>query len=218
MSDEDGPLSRHLPREDFDKTFTPLLQEPVRAAMLGSMPSIVAALVGLELLDEVAKRGGTLVLPSAIEEAKSLLALAVTDGVPPHCRGEATEILRWVLDPPAEVEPPLPADTHLRTMQAADVRSRITVAKWAIAEGLDIELEWYDPEEDRWPRRRATPDRVDDESGDEPSLVIETLAGDLSVPIADIRWLMPVARREDAIRTKSARVLTFPGATRREEE
>ncbi len=211
----DTPFRHLSPRSDLRDTFPPAEVATVRAAMLGSPTAVSAALVALELLELVAERAGTRVRPSAIEEATTLLRVATADGVDPQCSDEARRIAAW-LEGAAEAlrEAPDEEDDNVRVMHESDIRSRLDLARYAIAEELDLELEWWDPEDQRWPRRRATPARVDD---DPATLVIETLAGDLEIPMEDVRWMMPVERRDDAVRTRVGKVLEFPSFSSEEE-
>lgn len=218
MSDDDRPFEGWEARWDLDESFPPSLQPNIRGAIFSAMPSITASFVALELLRLVAARGGTRVTPSAIEGALEVLAHAVTDDVPPHCRDEARRIASWLSDPPAEARTEPQPDADLRVMHESDVRSRVALVRWAVAEELDLELEWFDPDEGRWPRRRATPVGVVDDDEEDPLLVIETLAGESKIPVSHIRWLMPVERRDDAVRSRVATVLTFPTFDRDEEE
>lgn len=215
MSD-DHPLNPRLPRDDLDETFPPRLVETLGPGVLTTPAQVNAALVAAELLALVARGGGSRIRPAEIDEALGNLDRAVTADVRAHCRDEARRIAAWIEDPPQTAEPVDPPLDDLGLMHAADIRSRISVARWAMESELELELEWYEPRSDLWPRERGTPTEILDPDADTAVLAIETANGEYEIPVANIRWLMPVERRE-RLTPHRARVLTFPGASDAEE-
>lgn len=214
---EDDVLKGRLPRRDIEEAFPPRLVDTLGPGVLTTPAQVNAALVAAELLALVARRGGSRIRPAEVDEALANLDRAVTGDVRAHCRDEARRIAAWIEDPPrgeAPVEGPL---DDLGLMHAADIRSRVSVAKWAMAAGLELELEWYEPETDIWPRERGTPTDIFDPDEDTAVLAIETATGEYEIPVVNIRWLMPVERR-DRPTPHRARVLTFPGAPAAPEE
>ena len=209
----DDTFGGRPPREDIDETFPARLVEPLGPALLGTMRHIAPLLVSAELLDRVVRRGGTRIRPSELHEAMEILRRAVSEDVQAHCRDEAQRIAEWIEHPAAPAPTPGPGD-DLSLMHEADIRSRISVAHWAMANELDLELEWYHEETKTWPRGRGTPLRLETVEGDE-CLVIRTPIGEVTIPVVNLRWLMPVEPREAHV-APQARVLQFPGPGPRE--
>ena len=211
----DHPFGRRPPRADIDDTFPARLAEPLGPVLFGTTRHLVPILVAADLLELVAVRGGTRVRPSEVREVLEQLSRAVTSDVRAHCKDEARRIAEWIEHPPIEPPAQPPAD-DLGLMHAADIRSRISVAEWAIASGLDLELEWYHDDSKTWPRGRGTPLRLE-KADDDDCVILQTHTGEVTIPVVNIRWLMPVEPREMPW-APVARVLPFPGRSSSEEE
>lgn len=193
-------------RQDRDESFPASQIAPVGPALLSDGAPTTAALVAAYLLRDVTLAGGSRVKPAAVHAAVKRLEHALTADARRLCEDEAGRIARWCVDNAPADEEDLSGD--LAMMASADERARVAVIDWAIDEDLDLEVEWYAPDEDRWPRVRATPLRIES-FGDAPELVLKTSLAEISIPIANVRWVMPVERREQP-RPPLARVLEFP--------
>lgn len=213
--DESGYEGK-MPRVDLDEAFPADLVDTLGPALLGDSRPTTAALVAAYLLRLAARAGGTRVRPSAIDAAIDHLERAVAADARRWCEDEAKRIARWTVEPPS-AEPPEGLAGDRAVMAEADLPSRRALVEWAIAEGLDVELEWFDEAEDRWPRLRATP-RGLEQTEDELLLRLRTTLAEIAVPLRDVRWLMPVYRLNEPS-PHLATVLSFPGApTPKEEE
>ncbi len=202
---DEQPFRGRAARPDLNDAFPADLIETRGPALLGESRATTAALVGAQLLRLVARAGGTRVKPSAADRAIDLLARVVSEDAQRWCEDEARRIAHWCVDEP-DAEPEVDGDRGV--MASADRDARVAVIAWAIQAGLDVELEWYDETEDRWPRLRATPLRTESADG-EDVVVVKTALADIVIPIANLRWLMPVERRVVAA-PKVGRVLAFP--------
>jgi hypothetical protein len=124
-------------------------------------------------------------------------------------------------------------------MLGAGIENRISVAKFAIEQGHNLELEYFEESDSTWPRFRCEPievldepddapegdgqraDEVEEEREDEaeevraPILRVERRGEQLDLPVRNIRWLMPVTRDaetdDEAMREQLGKVLDFPG-------
>lgn len=213
------------PRHDLGETFVPDLVEEHEPALINTMAMLNAAAVGARLLKVVAERGGARLKPSALDKLLDVVHHALPEEVVHHCDDEARRIVEWLEHPePIDHDALLPDAglPELDIMRHSDIASRVSVAEYAIAEGMDVELEYYEPERRIWPRIRAEPVDIvfeDDEAAaaafvEAPYFVFEDESGLLHIAVRNVRWLMPVAHR-DTPEPAGARVLEFPG--RREE-
>ncbi|MBA2663419.1 MAG: hypothetical protein H0U74_14115 [Bradymonadaceae bacterium] len=214
------------PRADLRESFYPELVDDYRPALLNAGSLLTACLVGARLLDVVAMRGGTRIKPTIVKKLRAVIEAALSPEVVHHCDEESARILLW-LDGRAETlqrdddAPAITSDTpELDMMFAADLESRISVARFALRESFDLELEYYDPISDSWPRLRATPidirtpDGADPDDEDELELVIAVdHEKSLAIAIKTLRWLMPVNRRFEHNHeptSRKGRLLSFP--------
>ncbi|GEM_PF-2133518 len=218
-------LSGRSPRDDIFDSFPPERMGDYQPALLPSAQMVIAARVGARLLQILSQRGGTRVDATTLENMMEVLGESMPDGAEPLCDDEVARILNWL-----ETAEPLPPEEReqdtlppaLDLMLAADIESRVSVAQFAISEGVDLEMEYYDPDNNTWPRVRCTPtsirDAVDedmavrtepeevDEGADrstliegvsEPVLVVERGDDSFGIPLKNIRWLMPVRPRPE---------------------
>ena len=216
-------LSGRSPRDDIFDSFPPERMGDYQPALLPSAQMVIAARVGARLLQILSQRGGTRVDATTLENMMEVLGESMPDGAEPLCDDEVARILNWL-----ETAEPLPPEEReqdtlppaLDLMLAADIESRVSVAQFAISEGVDLEMEYYDPDNNTWPRIRCTPtsirDAVDedmavrtepeevDEGADrstliegvsEPVLVVDRGDDSFGIPLKNIRWLMPVRPR-----------------------
>lgn len=200
------PFDGKTPRHDLNESFPASMVETKGPALLGDREPLSAALVAAYVLRAAAGRGGTRVKPSSTDDAIATFERALGDDARRWCEDEAERVARWCVEPPSEEVEELEGD--LAVMASADQESRLLVVSWAIDEGFDLEIEWYDDEEERWPRMRVTPVDVSEVDG-ESEIIVQTTLARISIPVANVRWVMPVQRREEP-RPKLARVLAFP--------
>lgn len=201
-------------RRDLDASFVPELVESHEPVLLNTMSSLTAAVVAGRLLAVIANRGGTRVKPSAVSDLLERLARALPADIRNHADDEVLRILEWLRNPP--VSDDTPDDPQLEAMHEGDVETRIATALYALEQGFDLSLEYFDVEREIWPSRRVRPIRV--ESADDPDdavLFMEHTGGVAQVAFMDIRWLMPVERRPIPS-AHEARVLDFPFGKSRE--
>ncbi len=209
-------LKRWGPRHDARSEFYPEKFDPERPVLINGMGPMAAAFVGARVLRAVALRGGTRLKPSALEKFEQLVAKGLPEEVIHHCEAEAEQILEWLERPPPVEDPelkPTSATPELDIMVAADLQSRLSVAAFALEEGFDLELEYFDDDSGQWPRIRASLDGI--EGGDaadfQTALELSDAQGDFVIPLKYVRWLMPVAPRPKGDPPKGADVLKFPG-------
>lgn len=189
-------LRRWGPREDADESFYPDGLDAQRPVLLNSMGPMAAALVAARLLRAVVVQGGTRIKPSAVEALERLVSTGLSEEVVHHCRAEAERILEW-LDraPPAEKSAGDDSEsTDLELMMKADIESRLSVARFALNEGYDLELEYFDDESRTWPRTRACVKTIEEAKGDELDVTLRLFGddGEFTVSLKQVRWLMPV--------------------------
>lgn len=208
----DRPFAGRIPRSDIGDAFPADLVEALGPALLGESRSTTAALVAVYLLGLAAERGGTRVHPSAIDRAVDALERAIAPDARRWCEDEARRVATWCVEE-QEPTPPM-VEPERAVMVDADREARLAVIAWAVEHELDVELEWYDETEERWPRARATPVRVAEVDG-EYLVMVRTALAEIAIPVANLRWLMPVERREDPA-PRIARVLQFSRTTEEE--
>jgi len=197
-------------RTDLGESWYPDLVDTHEPALLNKMPALAAAAVAGRLLKVLADKGATRVKPSAVHGLLEVLEHALPEDVRNHADDEVTRIIHWLRFPP-EPRDPEDEDPQMRLMHEGDVESRIVMAEYALENDLDLELEYWSPDRKIWPHRRARPVRVErGETVDDAYLVIEHQYGNSEIAFVDVRWLMPVERR-DIHRVDEARVLQFPG-------
>jgi hypothetical protein len=229
-------------REDLYHSFPPEDLDDYQPALLNEGSVLSAARVAARLLQVVAKRGGSRVDATAIERLISILDEAMPDSATPQCDDEAARILDWLET--AEQVPPDERDhatlpPELDLMLGAGIEDRISVAKFAIEQGHNLELEYFEESDSTWPRFRCEPIEVLDEPDDAPAgdgqrddegedgaedeteevgapiLRVERRGEQLDLPVRNIRWLMPVTRDaetdDEAMREQLGKVLDFPG-------
>lgn len=178
---------------------------------------VAAAFVGARVLRAVALRGGTQVMPSALEKLEELLQRALPKDVTAHLAAEAEAILEWIEARPSQTveDERGAARSELEMMVGSDLESRLSVARFALAEGYDLELEYFDPESKTWTRTRAVLEGIegDDEAGLEWALTLWDRGEEWSLSLKYVRWLMPVHLSDFEKRAPSpgAQVLPFPG-------
>jgi hypothetical protein len=224
-------LAGRKPRADLAEPFAADSFDVEHPALLNSQPALNAAAVAARLLEIVAHRGGTRVKPSAVEKLRRVLWRALPGPATHLCDDEASRILRWLTHPEAYEADASQADASERSetpevdiMFEADLDSRISVARLALDEGYDLELEYLDPQENIWPRIRCTPiellnleadvDQASPEAESEPVLLVDSDFGDLQIPLHHVRWLMPVSshrhRRAEGKQKPAGKLLSFP--------
>lgn len=213
-------LRRWAPREDIDERFYPdrhdeEIDQPV---LLNSMGPMAAAFVAARVLRAVVSRRGSLLKPSMLKKLEALLQRGLPEEVIHHCEVEAERILEWInerplVDDAAATEVSGTPDFDI--MVRADLESRLSVARFALEEGYDLELEYFDEATGRWPRLRARLLGIDDpEAADfQTSLLLRSTEGYFEVPLKYVRWMMPVpaGSSREQHEQESGDILEFPG-------
>lgn len=198
-------------RTDLDESWYPGLVNTHEPALLNQMPALAAAAVGARLLKVLADRGGTRVKPSSVTSLLEVLEHALPEDVRNHVDDEVTRIINWLRFPPTPIDSE-DKDPQMRLMHEGDVETRIATAEYALENDFDLELEYWSPDRKIWPHRRARPIRVErEETVDDAYLVIEHEHGNSEIAFIDVRWLMPVERRQ-IHKVDEADVLQFPGS------
>ncbi len=211
-------LRRFRPRQDVEQPFYPDREEVEGPVLLNSMGPMAAAFVAARLLRGVVVRGGSVVRASAVEKLERLLRKGLGEEVVHHCEEEAEKILEWLGRGPSDDDLPLettPPDPDLDVMVQADLESRLSVATFALEEGYDLELEYFDDTTATWPRTRARLEGIENaEAADfETSLQLRDATGWFDVPVKQVRWLMPIPPLDDdeLDDDDGAEVVEFPG-------
>lgn len=217
MDDWRTILNHLAPRHDSHEAFYPERVDTEGPVLLNEDGPLAAALVAARVLRAIANRRGTRIAPAHLERLERLVSRGLADEVVPHCHAEAERILRWIADPPeTSPEAGRPSKTpELDAMLATDLHSRLSVANFALDEGFDLELEYFDRDSQRWPRLRAA--LLDVEAADaadiHTSLVLRNGSQDLTVALHFVRWLMPIAplERDESSPPAGGDILPFPG-------
>ncbi len=173
-----------------------------RPVLINSMGPMGAALVAARLLRAFVARRGSIVSPSSVETLEKLLERGLSDEIVHHCRAEAVRILEWIDHRPSVDEASVEAghsEPDLELMMGADLESRLSVARFALDEGFDLELEYFDESTRSWPRVRAAVEDVQGEDAADFNTCLQLIDGSRqwTVPLKYVRWLMPVASRPD---------------------
>lgn len=214
-------LDRWRPRSDADREFYPEFEEIDQPVLLNAMGPMTAALVGARLLRAVVARRGSILKPSAVEKLERLVARGLPDEVVHHCENEAEQILEWIdRGPVADGEHPLKPTglPDFDTMVSADIDSRLSVAQFALDEGYDLELEYFDEDSGIWPRIEAQILAIEGaEAKDfQTALRLRTTDGVFEIPVKFVRWLMPIAAQQWDD-DEGGDVLEFPGGEDRDQ-
>lgn len=183
--------------------------DPVRPAVFQSVSSITSLYIAARVLQVITARQGAAVSPQQLEQVLASLSGALEPTTRALADEEARHILRWLQAPPALAqglpEPPHPELDWMRR----DTSAKQEVFSLALERELDVELEYYEPQEDRWPRQRLSPTRL--VLAPEPELHFVDEAGQALIILArHVRWLMPVRRRSEQEDAPKAKVLSFP--------
>ena len=211
-------LRRFGPREDAGQPFYPDRLDPQGPVLLNEMGPLSATLVAARVLRAIALRRGTRVGPTVLERVENLVARGLSEAARNHCNAEAESVLEWIHRAPPTTEPHVDGvsdSPELDLMVAADLESRLTVAKFALVQGYDLELEYFDEDRQIWPRIRAAIDDIDGEEAADfnTALLLQGPTGPLEVPLKFVRWLMPVAPRpgDGSEPPPGGDLLQFPG-------
>ncbi len=220
MADWRKILRRFGPRSDVGGEFYPDKLDVEGPVLINTMGPMAAAFVGARVLRAVVARRGTVLRPSAIEKLEKLASRGLSQAAIHHCEAEAERILDWFdRAPPQDSDLQTPSSTpELDMMISADLESRLSVARLALKEDYDLELEYFDEEQQRWPRVRAELISIEDaEAADfHTSLALRNETGRWSVALKHVRWLMPVPAEGDwptEIESPGAEVVDFPGSS-----
>lgn len=212
-------LRRFGPRADADGEFYPDKLEVEGPVLLNTMGPLAAAFVGARVLRAVAARRGTSLRPAAIEKLEKLVSRGLSTAVTHHCEAEAERVLEWLDAPPAAEDsvPATPSSTpELEMMLTADLESRLSVARLALKEDYDLELEYFDEDSEQWPRCRAQLISIDDGQAADfhTTLTLRDRRETWTVALKHVRWLMPVPATDewaDEEGSTGAEVVAFPG-------
>ncbi len=217
-------LRGRVPREDRDHHYAPLSKGDAEPVILQKSTDIAALAACTALMEIVAKRGGTRYKPSQLAPIAERLFGALPDHLRPLIQDEVLRVALWLdqsHDAHGEEQDGWidPAEAAKSVMDEADISNRLDVVRLAIDREMDLEFEYHDVEDDRWYRLRARPEEVD-RSEDLWRLEVSLGKTSLQIPVARIRWLMPVERKDAQIAQSAptAEVITFPFGGRREEE
>ncbi len=207
-------LRRWGPRSDLDRDFYPDRVELEQPALLNSMGPMAAAFVAARILRAVVARRGSRIKPSTVEKLEKILARSLPDEARHHCEVEAERILEWIDRSPSldDLDPgELTGKPDIDVMLGSDLESRLSVARFALDEDYDLELEYFDEESHRWARIRGElHDIVHEDAADfETSLALYFQGTLCEIPFRYIRWLMPVTPKESDEST-GGDLLEFP--------
>lgn len=210
-------LRRFGPRSDAERDFYPDRLDAEQPVLINTMGPVAAAFVGARVLRAIAARGGTLVRLSMLEKLEQLASRGLSQEAIHHCEAEAERVLEWLDRAPPSGETDVEGTSktpELDVMMAADLESRLSVATFALDEGYDLELEYFDEDDERWPRIRAGLEAIEEaEAADfHTALRLRTAHGPLTVHLKHVRWLMPVPPRDwdDDAGDEGGDVLEFP--------
>lgn len=196
-------LAGAQPRTDHDQI--PLAQpaNPQPLLVQGG-EGIVAVSLALELLDLIAAHGGTALPRHAILPWRDVLRERLEDRHRAHLEEELLRTLSWLHDtftrgPDKPEEEPL--DLAARTAMIEEARER----------DRDLFIGYIDPESQRVQRFRIRPLHI--ETHDEiPMLIAHRVPGgdELSLPLAQMRWMLLAHRFQPLETPQLADILSFP--------
>ncbi len=223
------------PRGDLYDDFPPRHLDDLQPALLNETGLVNAVAVAARVLEIVAQRGGTRLDSGHFTSLLSRVRDVLPKSAKNHCDEEAKRILQWLetadrIDEDDLADSGLPPE--LDVMMASDIKSRVSVAQFAIDEDYALELEYFDEERQVWPRiyckpvaihgleEEASEDESDDHALEDVELVVDQAGQTRHIPVQSIRWLMPVNQRQTRSSTidegdapEPADVLDFPGDT-----
>lgn len=223
MSDWRDILRGLAPRKDLDADFPATNFDQDQPIWLSREDILTGALIAARVLEIIAGRGGSRMGSATFRTLRKTVARGVDESARNLCDDEARRILRWLqeAEPASEVDdeegPP-----EVDVMYASDLQSRASVAQFAIDEGYDLELEYFDEARGTWPRVRCTPLHVKHQADPDEELTLrfEGRQGEREVPLRQVRWLMPVTRRDvpDSVERKEpGEVIRFPAGRSRDD-
>lgn len=202
-------------REDQKKELYPGRWELEKPLFINEAGPVVAAFIGARVLRALALRGGTRVMPSALERLEGLARRALPKEVVAHLEAEAVRILAWIEERPTQEDALLSNSQtpELDMMVASDLESRLSVARFALDEGYDLELEYFDRDQELWSRGRVILEGIEQEEDLSWALRLREQGRQWSLSLQYVRWLMPV-NLTDAEKKEpppGGEVVPFPG-------
>jgi hypothetical protein len=215
MSDWSDFLLGLAARADLHADFPAVNFDQDQPVWLSREEILTAAVIAARVLEVVAKRGGTRLGSTAFESLRKTVARGLDTSARNLCDDEARRVLRWLEEAEPAAEDQLEGPPEVDVMYASDLESRVSVARFALEEGYDLEMEYYDADRETWPRVRCTPVAVRnlENPKEEVSLRFEGQHGEREVALRQVRWLMPVTRRStpDGVpRKEPGEVIRFP--------
>lgn len=215
MSDWSELMRGLAPREDLHADFPAANFDQDQPIWLSREDVLNGAIIAARVMEIIAARGGSRVGSSVFRTLRKTVENGVDDSARHLCDDEARRVLRWLeaAEPASDSVEEGPPEVDV--MYASDLKSRASVAAFAIDEGYDLEMEYFDDARETWPRIRCTPlaVRYENDEDEELALRFEGRHGDQEVPLRQVRWLMPVTRRElpdDADKKEPGEVIRFP--------
>lgn len=204
------------PRDDVQSDFPAANIEQEQPVWISREEVLAGAAIAARVLETVANRGGTRLGASAFTALRRAVANGLDESARNLCEDEARRVLRWLEEAREAALADSDEPPEVDVMYASDLESRVSVAQFAIEEGFDLEMEYYDDERETWPRLRCEPLSVKYESDDvdeDVSLRFEGQHGEREVALRQVRWLMPVERRPRHLageKKEPGEVIRFP--------
>ena len=221
MSDWLEFLKGRAPRVDLDADFPAERIDQDQPVWLSKAEVLCGAAVASRVMEVIAHRGGTRLGAAVFQSLRKMVSSGLDESARNLCEDEARRVLRWIEEARPAEDAEVAGPPEVEVMYASDLESRVSVARFAIEEGFDLEMEYYDEGRELWPRVRCEPlvvkgagETHSDEATDLDEIVLrfEGRHGEEEVPLRRVRWLMPVQRREqsDVERREPGEVIKFP--------
>lgn len=214
------------PRDDRAAPLIVEREEEASPTLLQGAGLISTALIAARTLQGVARRGGSRVRDTQLDRLATLLERALPEHLRPLIDDEIERTLAWLSRaerlPPESLDPLLAAGAEpieaLRLMADADVDSRVALVQDAIAHGMELDLEYYVPDDDTWHRVRAMALAVEPERDDGlgPLIRLRGPRGELAISARQVRWVMVVRPAMQGPLKPLGTLIRFPG--RRDED
>lgn len=205
----DDFLPQHGPRQPLQAPEGLEKLDPLGPAIFQGSAELNTAWIALRLLQTLTQRQGAATSPQVIQTMLARLERALEPHTQHLADEEVRRILRWLQAPQAPSQEIEPAPHPELEWMSQDLEARQEIFSLAVSRQQDLELEYYDLEQDTWPRLRLRPISLIDDP--EPTMFFLERDQPLHIQVKYVRWLVPV-HRPKAQPAPAARVLTFPSS------
>lgn len=203
----DDFLPQHGPRQPLQAPEGLQKLEPLGPAIFQGSAELHTVWIALRLLQVLTQRQGAACSPQVLQTMLTRHERALEPQAQHLADEEVRRILRWLQAPSSPDQAPAHSPHPELEWMSQDLEARQEIFSLAISRQQDLELEYYDIDQDLWPRLRLRPVSLLTEP--EPTMTFLERDQPLHIPVKHVRWLVPV-HRPKAQPAPKARVLTFP--------